>query len=602
MKDFIHRGTAQIKKTRRYLSIPAGKKTLIVLTVVFTALAVIEYMAFKEKGWVSLLASRIWFAYLILFFVLSAKVSFETVISDIKEKNWISFVTLLYMLSLVFRDCGNINVVNINYEAAQQVAAGLDAFLAPDFQYTELGFLGYPMRQYIILAIPSVLLGRSPFALHFAFDVLMGFGVLLMYSGLRRVFKDIIKVPAVFSSLPLLAVFTSPYIQNFIRVREQVIIPPALMLMAAGWLILLFADFSFEAIICSAFAAGFLGSSYTPGLAGAAYCVYVILFIMFSSGFHPLLNMIKPAADASGGLTRKSRAAACVICQNMVLLSALLYIMTTTCLTIKALSYNSLQMEGANISFIISMLKQVATETPYGLFKYMTPFLLLFGFLAMLGCFSSFEIIAFLWSISTVVMGFLTGGYGLGNVNPLSLQRSMVVIPVILPLFFIVFFNYLFKFRLKVKAFPAKTIGFVIYALVFMLSASYIVHPWIVPYSVAYNGVNGKITTHVALEISVLTKEFHHTTPVVLYYTDSIWDKNVYDTALYTAPGVPVYATETGRITQEINTENGLIIFAKGAAEIPAVFVEKYGRPTVYSIKAGNDNILRRRRFGAWIE
>jgi hypothetical protein len=562
-----------IAKADHYFEGAVGNIASIVLSGMFVALGVLEYLAFKERGIFSILASRMWLIYLILFFVLSIKISTKTVIVDIREKNWVSVAMLLYMLFLVFRDCGNTNVINVNYEAAQQVADGIEAFSAHDFKYTELGFLGYPMRQYLALAIPSVLFGRMPFTLHFAFDILMGMGVLLMYSGLRRIFKDVIRIPVMFSSLPLLAVFTSPYIQNFVRVREQVIVPPALMLMAAGWLAIAFIDFSMESVVCSAFAAGFLGSSYTPGLAGAAYAGYVLLFIIV---YH--------IRGKTPGLTGGAYIRRIVVC-----LGALFYVAMTTYFTIAVLLKISLKTEGVDMDFVMSMLKQIATETPYGLFKYLTPFLLLFGFMTIIGCFSSFELITFLWSAGTVAMAFLVGGYAGGNTSLLSIQRGMVMIPVLAPLFFITLYKYLFKFISSPSR--AKTVGFAISALIFAFSASYVINPWIVPNSVAYNGIAGKVNTHVALEIGRIAETFRGAPPTAIYFSDSIWDKNVYDTARYTAPGVPVYATEvegSGGSIQAFDAENGLIVFAKGNAEIPAFFTERYGSPTVYSVKMGD--------------
>ncbi len=51
-------------------------------------------------------------------------------------------------------------------------AAGLRSFEAPDWNYTGKAFLGYPNRQYLVAALPTLVLGRT--VLHDICDVDIG--------------------------------------------------------------------------------------------------------------------------------------------------------------------------------------------------------------------------------------------------------------------------------------------------------------------------------------------------------------------------------------------------------------------------------------------
>jgi hypothetical protein len=91
---------------------------------------------------------------------------------------------------LIFAGTGGVEHVNLNGEAAQQVAGGLNLSASPDLGYTEVGFVGYPGRQYVVAAVPSMLLGRGIWPLRLGYAIPVWAGMLVCYCGLRALFAS----------------------------------------------------------------------------------------------------------------------------------------------------------------------------------------------------------------------------------------------------------------------------------------------------------------------------------------------------------------------------------------------------------------------------
>ena len=92
---------------------------------------------------------------------------------------------------MVFYRLGDIYHLQINYESAQELASFLkDNIHKSDWGYTEAAFVGYPARQFILVAIPSLLFGNEMFWLQFGYAILFYSGVLIFLSRRTSLFFD----------------------------------------------------------------------------------------------------------------------------------------------------------------------------------------------------------------------------------------------------------------------------------------------------------------------------------------------------------------------------------------------------------------------------
>ena len=139
------------------------KSKYIGAAVFLLVTAVLEVLAYAFGGVLSAIASRIWLAEGILLLGIFLFNAVKQVISDIKNKKFMVLICFAVLLAIFISCIGNLAVSDINPDSCVQASAGLDSFALPDWGYTGKGFLGYPNRQYLLAAIPSVLFGRSVF-------------------------------------------------------------------------------------------------------------------------------------------------------------------------------------------------------------------------------------------------------------------------------------------------------------------------------------------------------------------------------------------------------------------------------------------------------
>ena len=145
--------------------------------------------------------------------------------------------------------------------------------------YLEVAFLGYPSRQYLLTALPSLIGGRSwlNLQLGFLWLTLSGFGVL--YAGLRATLRQMDEAFVGYAGLAALAVYAFPYQLNFARHYEQMALPSAFVMIAAGWLLLARARCTPGRLAALSWSGAMLAMSYSPGV--AAWCLLITLLFFW---------------------------------------------------------------------------------------------------------------------------------------------------------------------------------------------------------------------------------------------------------------------------------------------------------------------------------
>ena len=162
----------------------------------------------------------------------------SSLLSDLRKRKCVFALLVIGLGIMVFYRLGDIYHLQINYESAKQLASFLKYNIhKPDWGYTAAAFVGYPARQFIIVAIPSLLFGNKVFWLQFGYAIIFYSGVLSFFLGVRHYFstKQHGEIWALFT---VLSCFTFPYLMHYLYEMEQTILPISFVMHALGWFLL----------------------------------------------------------------------------------------------------------------------------------------------------------------------------------------------------------------------------------------------------------------------------------------------------------------------------------------------------------------------------
>jgi hypothetical protein len=532
----------------------------------------------------------------------------RAVVLDIRKRNYIALLLLSGALVYLFWGMGDLKLRGINYEASQQAAEGLRAFSSVDWGYTRLGFHGYPMRQYLILALPSAIFGRSMTALHFAYDFIVATCVLVFYAGMR-LYTARRGLPALLATFPLLAVFCSQYILEYALTREQAIMPPAFAMAACGW----FAVFCSElypkdgrsgladrgvpraSAAAFTFCAAFLGSMYTPGLALSFFSVYSLLYL--------LVRYIKRETAAPLKESGARRLIPVIsFSMTALILSMAAYIAVTSLFTLLTIrnTNSQLSMDEASFAFILDAVKQVITERPVGLYRHLTPVVIVYAALSALGIFSAYDVVTVIWAFFSICIALIMQGVTPGT--DIAIQRAMVIIPVVSTILVYRFTELLYRgHKVRLDGVHGRLIDAAGVRRVISVAAGMLLAG-----SAALNLLNPRPLTHIIsiessktltyvtmeLQKKLRSPDYYDHAPILVFFPGGAWDGQIRDYTCYMAPelsGVltPDPLTYDGAEDAAHTEHDGLIFCATGDAEIPAEITRKYGPPRVDRLKLG---------------
>ncbi len=242
--------------------------------------AALEGLAAWQKGIWSVIASRIWLVTGIVLLGILAVYAARTAWEDIKNRRFLEMLGFAALFAFFCFFIGNISFSDVSPDSATQLAAGLQAFEEPDLHYFGWAFLGYSCRQYVLGALPTLLFGRTIFALQLGFAWPFLAGLTILWLELRKYLARI-GVPEKLALLPLYALLSFPYLAEYYRNFEQAITPVALELLAIG-LFLRFLRTRDGLTVCAlSYIGGLLANAYTPafavlGLLAAFLLCYVL--------------------------------------------------------------------------------------------------------------------------------------------------------------------------------------------------------------------------------------------------------------------------------------------------------------------------------------
>jgi hypothetical protein len=249
----------------------------IVLSLV-VILCLLEIGAYRTRGVLPVIASRVWALMGVAYFATTATLIVGSLLGDLRKRKWYFALLLIGLAIMVFYRLGDMYHLQINYESSKQLASFLTFNIhRPDWGYTGHAFVGYPARQFIIVAIPSLLFGNEVFWLQFGYAMLFYSGVLCFFLGVRHHFSTK-QYGELWAVVTVLSCFTFPYLVEYLYNMEQILLPISLVMHALGWLLLVLEKLTAPRAVVLAWIAGLLGTSYTPTL--AAWLLFQGFFLL----------------------------------------------------------------------------------------------------------------------------------------------------------------------------------------------------------------------------------------------------------------------------------------------------------------------------------
>lgn len=273
--------TWSLNELKKYSKI--SNKAAHILCLYFLAISFLEISAYKQQGIFSVIASRIWLFTGIFLITMFVCLSISIIIKDIKTRKFKCLFVYLLLFVFLYTMIGNLNYADINADAAQQTAAGITAMKSTDWNYTGTAFLGYPARQYIIAALPSLLLGRSIYAFHLGFAFPFLIGLTLIYFELRKWLENS-GLKEEYALLPVYSIVAFRFIAEYYLNFEQAITPVALTMICSALLLKMIRQPDTITAIALSWCGCLCVDSYTPvlaylGLLGCLILIYSIYLL-----------------------------------------------------------------------------------------------------------------------------------------------------------------------------------------------------------------------------------------------------------------------------------------------------------------------------------
>lgn len=528
-----------------YLTGDITRSKLIGLLIYFTILSGLEMLAYLCKGVWSVLASRIWLItgtgcmmVILVYFM-------KTIIHDLKGKKYLAAASVLALVIMLFSIVGNLGIAEINPDATQQAAAGLSSFQVKDWNYTGKAFLGYPNRQYIIAALPSLLFGRSIFTLQLGFAYPFILGILILYCALRK-WASRMQLDTSLAVLPLFALLVFPFITEYYSIFEQAIYPMSFTMIAIGFFLLLVIKPNLMDILCIAWIGCLLSNCYTPALAVLGL---LAVFLLISACLWLKRPKLMPFTVNAPVMAAK---AFFMVAGNIILF------FVATILEKREDRITQIQKDSKWITTVYKGILDFLTDKP-------VTFLGMFGVLVLLYLIAGFTLqlklrdsLITLWVLGVFAASFLLSGYT--QYQPeIIMSRAMIVLPVIITAATLSAFDYIKSKGIKVRrgAFISILFTFIFIGLnnFKQPNQSFIYFNYVQPMKYMLSDLE-KTVQNQGLEAE---SEFN-----LIIYTDAIIMQNPADYCSFFFPNASTYTPENGEFPADIDLSMPTFIYSEG--------------------------------------
>ncbi|MCG3191141.1 MAG: hypothetical protein DIJKHBIC_00366 [Thermoanaerobaculia bacterium] len=243
------------------------RRSTILTAVAAAALSALEAAAYLRGGAFAVVASRVWLVHGAVAVGVLLVESFRSFREDGRRRNVLALAAVAALAFVSLHGIGSAERFAINHEATQEAGLGILGFAEPDFGYTRDGFINYPFRQYLLVALPSLPQGPSLLALRLGFALPLLLGGVVFQAALRRRLHSSDPSGAL-AALGTFFLLSSPYLLNWARAWEQTLLPISFALLALGAFLLCEEGVTAPRLTSLIWSGALLGTSYTPALAG----------------------------------------------------------------------------------------------------------------------------------------------------------------------------------------------------------------------------------------------------------------------------------------------------------------------------------------------
>jgi hypothetical protein len=391
------------------------RQSFLSLIACLSLALLLESLAYMKFAPGVFLASRLWLASGLTCLLGTVVLFVRLLYADLKERNWL---TLLFPVLLAV-----ILGVSISYpgrsvigqDATQQLAAGLLSFDQPGWNYTGKAFLGYPNRQYVLAALPSLIFGRSEMSLRLGFALPFYAGLTIFWIGLRR-WSSALRYGDLAAIAMTAAVLAFPYVTEYYLYSEQTLLPVCFTLQIIGWLLIWLRQPSLPVSLALAWSGTMLIHCYTPALAGVGLLILLLLGI----GWNQLRQRKIDAANTwTGGA---SVAMAALVAGYLILSFASGRSDRVTLL--RSLDPGIL-LSAAKTGLLIAL-----TNRPAVYAGLLLPVVLIYLAGSLAGLFKWLHAAIALWLLAVVVLSQVLQGYAIYPPQ-ISFSRTLITVPVL---------------------------------------------------------------------------------------------------------------------------------------------------------------------------
>lgn len=537
---------------------PITKRNSNIFLGYLLGISLLEILAYTQGGLFSVIASRVWlFTGILCFAVFLCSVVMQ-IVSDMKEKKFFVSIGYLLLIAFLFYFIGNVGYSDINADAAQQVAAGLNSFKASDWNYTGIAFLGYANRQYIIAALPALIFGRNIFTLHLGFASLFLIGLTMMFLEFRNWLKlrNLSENLALFPVYAIVAFrFISEYYMNF----EQAITPVCLTMMGIALFMKLYRLPNLFTAISLSWVGCFFCDSYTPILASLGLLgIFLLLYIV------KIVKDNKELITQEKGNFKKLPLLKVLfgIELNMILF------FVATILVKRSDRISETRANVSLISFALESWSEFFSDKNAIFLGVFSGIVILYLFLSLFYKLKLYDIVISCWVLGVILFSNYMVGYTTYEKSWI-LQRNMIIIPVLVTGIFLAITDILKNHHLTISRGIEVTVTVMLAFLSFcnfgMPHQSFVYFKNIQPmkYMISYSQ---QLVKEQGLDSE---DEFN-----LLLITDNILQRNVYDYATFFYPNAHAVSTTTTEYLQEFDHELPTIVIGESKESV-AVYCNK---------------------------
>lgn len=335
---------------------------------------------------------------------------------------------------------GNISYSDIDFESTLQVSAGLDSFNYNDWNYTGTAFLGYPSRQYILVALPSLLFGRNIYTLHIGYGYLFIIGLTLMFLEFRAWLKES-GLDEQIALIPVYWIVAFRFIAEYYMIFEQTIIPVCITMMCIALFMRAYRKLDIATAINLSWIGCLCSDSYAPAIATLGLSqLFIVIYILKIKRDNHFSSESKKRLEQTNILKIKT-----IIGIEISITSFLV----ATLIVKRSDRIDNLRDSKNILKLAFTSWYEFFTDKNAVFFGIFSVIILVYMFTSLIGKLKLHDALISVWTLGVVFSSTYIIGYT-DYEKHWVIQRNMIIIPVLVTGIFIAFVNILKKYKISI--------------------------------------------------------------------------------------------------------------------------------------------------------